>query len=101
MSQELALDAVATVSVLNDSSRVEVDIKNYARIEKIAGGQIEESKVLKGALCEISFSKGAMAAAIRWFFQGEGVGATPSLEESLHTVGVCVSEVVATIHCAT
>ncbi|MEW5297774.1 MAG: hypothetical protein WDW36_000958 [Sanguina aurantia] len=47
---ELALDAVATVSVLNDSSRVEVDIKNYARIEKIAGGQIEESKVLKGVM---------------------------------------------------
>lgn len=42
------MDAVATVSVLNDSARVEVDIKNYARIEKIAGGQIEESRVLKG-----------------------------------------------------
>lgn len=52
LSQELALDAVATVSVLNDSSRVEVDIKNYARIEKIAGGQIEESKVLKG-VCQL------------------------------------------------
>ena len=46
--QELALDAVSCVTVdLGDGKR-EIDIKNYAKVEKIPGGTIEDCKVLKG-----------------------------------------------------
>ncbi|KAF9963510.1 T-complex protein 1 subunit gamma, partial [Modicella reniformis] len=46
---KLALDAVRCVAVENDGRR-EVDIKRYARVEKIAGGEIEESRVLDGVM---------------------------------------------------
>lgn len=46
----LALDAVRTVALEDESGRREVDIKRYARIEKIPGGEIEESRVLDGLL---------------------------------------------------
>lgn len=45
----LALDAVQTVS-LDDNGRKEIDIKRYARVEKIPGGEIEESCVLRGVM---------------------------------------------------
>ncbi|KAK3818457.1 MAG: T-complex protein 1 subunit gamma [Benniella sp.] len=45
----LALDAVRCVAVENDGRR-EVDIKRYARVEKIPGGEIEESRVLDGVM---------------------------------------------------
>eukprot|EP00026_Physarum_polycephalum_P006099 Phypoly_transcript_06140.p1 GENE.Phypoly_transcript_06140~~Phypoly_transcript_06140.p1 ORF type:complete len:369 (+),score=69.86 Phypoly_transcript_06140:129-1109(+) len=45
----LALDAVQTVS-LEVNGRKEVDIKRYAKVEKIPGGEIEESCVLKGVM---------------------------------------------------
>ncbi|KAG1658212.1 hypothetical protein FOA52_009551 [Chlamydomonas sp. UWO 241] len=47
---ELALDAVQTVTVLADGQQKEIDVKNYAKVEKIAGGTIEESRVLKGVM---------------------------------------------------
>ncbi len=46
---ELALEAVRCVATTTDGKR-EVDIKRYARVEKIPGGEIEESKVLKGIM---------------------------------------------------
>jgi len=45
----LALDAVQTVS-LEQNGRKEVDIKRYAKVEKIPGGEIEESCVLRGVM---------------------------------------------------
>ena len=46
---QLALQAVRTVS--QDINGIKtVDIKRYARVEKIPGGEIEESKVLKGVM---------------------------------------------------
>lgn len=47
---ELALDAVTMVSRELGNGRKEVDIKNYAKVEKIPGGRIEDSKVLKGVM---------------------------------------------------
>lgn len=45
----LALSAVRTVA--NDQGgKKEVDIKRYARVEKIPGGEIEDSKVLDGVM---------------------------------------------------
>ncbi|KAG5462988.1 MAG: T-complex protein 1 subunit gamma [Olpidium bornovanus] len=46
---KLALDAVKCVAIDVDGRR-EVDIKRYARVEKIPGGEIEESRVLDGVM---------------------------------------------------
>ncbi|KAI8814959.1 chaperonin Cpn60/TCP-1 family [Cladochytrium replicatum] len=45
----LAYDAVRTVSMEVDGKK-EVDIKRYARVEKVPGGEIEECRVLKGVM---------------------------------------------------
>lgn len=49
MACKLALDSVRTVFI-NENGRKEIDIKKYARIEKIPGGSIEDSRVLRGVL---------------------------------------------------
>jgi T-complex protein 1 subunit gamma len=46
----LALKAVRTVSLDVGAGKKEVDIKRYARIEKIPGGEIEDSEVLDGVM---------------------------------------------------
>jgi len=46
----LALDAVMCVAVDNGDGTKEVDIKKYAKIEKIAGGNIDDCRVLKGVM---------------------------------------------------
>lgn len=46
---EMALDAVQTVSVESNGRR-EIDIKRYAKVEKIPGGTIEDSEVLRGVM---------------------------------------------------
>lgn len=46
----LALTAVRTVAREIGNGKMEVDVKRYARIEKIPGGEIEDSKVLDGVL---------------------------------------------------
>ncbi|CAH2049486.1 unnamed protein product, partial [Iphiclides podalirius] len=46
---DIALDAVNTVTIV-ENGRVEVDIKNYAKVEKVPGGTIEESRVLNGVM---------------------------------------------------
>jgi len=48
--RQLAIQAVQCVTEVQDDGRIEVDIKRYARIEKIAGGDIEDSYVLKGCM---------------------------------------------------
>lgn len=47
---KLALTAVRTVSHDAGGGKKEVDIKRYARVEKIPGGEIEDSKVLDGVM---------------------------------------------------
>ncbi|KAI8129180.1 T-complex protein 1 subunit gamma [Lucilia cuprina] len=49
LAVKIALDAVQTVT-LNENGRLEVDIKRYAKVEKIPGGSIDESCVLKGVM---------------------------------------------------
>ncbi|KAL9047226.1 MAG: hypothetical protein Q9214_000153 [Letrouitia sp. 1 TL-2023] len=46
----MALKAVRTVSHDIGGGKKEVDIKRYAKVEKIPGGEIEESKVLDGVM---------------------------------------------------
>ncbi|GJV65619.1 T-complex protein 1 subunit gamma [Tanacetum coccineum] len=47
---DLALDATTTVGVDLGQGIKEVDIKKYIKVEKIPGGQLEDSKVLKGVM---------------------------------------------------
>jgi len=49
MACKIALEAVSAVS-LEENGRKEIDIKRYAKIEKIPGGSMEESQVLKGVM---------------------------------------------------
>mmetsp|Transcript_17165 Transcript_17165/g.44400 ORF Transcript_17165/g.44400 Transcript_17165/m.44400 type:complete len:551 (-) Transcript_17165:322-1974(-) len=46
---DLALDAVETVYT-EENGRKEIDIKRYAKVEKLPGGDIEHSRVLKGVM---------------------------------------------------
>ncbi|KAF8167099.1 chaperonin Cpn60/TCP-1 family [Crassisporium funariophilum] len=46
---KLALQAVRTVAQDEDGMKT-VDIKRYARVEKVPGGEIEQSKVLNGVM---------------------------------------------------
>jgi len=46
---DIALSAVKTVCLENGGKR-EIDIKRYAKVEKIPGGTIEDSRVLKGVM---------------------------------------------------
>ena len=46
----LALTAVRTVAWDAGDGKKEVDIKRYARVEKVPGGEIEDSKVLDGVM---------------------------------------------------
>ncbi|XP_025832859.1 T-complex protein 1 subunit gamma [Agrilus planipennis] len=49
LAVNIALDAVNTVTIV-DNGRTEVDIKRYAKVEKIPGGAIEDSQVLRGVM---------------------------------------------------
>merc|ERR1712070_563582 len=46
----LAIQAVKTVADVNEDGEMDVDIKRYARIEKIVGGDLEDSCVLNGCM---------------------------------------------------
>ncbi|CAF1086436.1 unnamed protein product [Rotaria magnacalcarata] len=46
---QISLDAVQTV-MIDENGRKEIDIKRYARFEKIPGGSIEDSCLLKGVM---------------------------------------------------
>ncbi|KAI0181400.1 T-complex protein 1 [Hypoxylon sp. FL1284] len=46
----LALSAVRTVTWEAGNGKQEVDIKRYARVEKVPGGEIEDSRVLDGVM---------------------------------------------------
>ncbi|GER34077.1 T-complex protein 1 subunit gamma [Striga asiatica] len=47
---DLAIDATTTAGVELGQGLREVDIKKYIKVEKIPGGQLEDSKVLRGVM---------------------------------------------------
>lgn len=49
LAVNIALDAVATV-LMEENGRTEIDIKKYAKVEKIPGGSIDDSVVLRGVM---------------------------------------------------
>ncbi len=46
----MALTAVSTVALEKTANQREIDIKRYARVEKIPGGTVEDSEVLRGVM---------------------------------------------------
>merc|ERR1711970_846304 len=47
----MAIKAVKTVTLKDDKSQIaEIDIKRYAKVEKVPGGAIEDSRVLNGVM---------------------------------------------------
>jgi len=46
---EIAIEATKTVA-MDEGGRREIDIKRYAKVEKIPGGMMEDSKVLRGVM---------------------------------------------------
>merc|ERR1719316_2173725 len=50
MISELALAAARTIMVELPNGKLEVDLKRYARVEKIPGGELEECEVLQGVM---------------------------------------------------
>lgn len=46
---QISLDAIQTI-MIDENGRREIDVKRYARFEKIPGGSIEDSYLLKGAM---------------------------------------------------
>lgn len=63
MACRIALDAVQAVSI-EENGRREIDIKRYAKIEKIPGGSMEESEVLKGVMINKDVVHSRMARRI-------------------------------------
>lgn len=49
LAVKIALDAVETV-MMEENGRTEIDIKKYAKVEKIPGGSIDDSCVLRGVM---------------------------------------------------
>uniref|UniRef100_A0A665TSG3 T-complex protein 1 subunit gamma n=1 Tax=Echeneis naucrates TaxID=173247 RepID=A0A665TSG3_ECHNA len=60
----IALDAVRTVE-LDDNGRKEIDIKKYAKVEKVPGGIIEDSCVLRGVMVNKDVTHPRMRRLIR------------------------------------
>lgn len=46
----IALDAVQCVSMQRSDGSREIDIKRFVRVEKIPGGEITESRVIRGVI---------------------------------------------------
>jgi len=46
----LAVQAALTVCQTQPNGKIEIDLKRYAKVEKLAGGELEESQVLKGVM---------------------------------------------------
>ncbi|KAI5618227.1 T-complex protein 1 subunit gamma [Silurus asotus] len=64
MACNIALDAVRTVE-LEENGRKEIDIKKYAKVEKVPGGVIEDSCVLKGVMLNKDVTHPSMRRLIK------------------------------------
>lgn len=58
---KLALDAVKTVAITDETGRLDIDIKRFAKVEKIPGGEIDDCRVLSGVM----FNKDVSHAKMR------------------------------------
>jgi T-complex protein 1 subunit gamma len=49
LAVSIAMDAVKTISI-SDNNTYEIDVKRYCRIEKVPGGNISDSHIVKGVV---------------------------------------------------
>lgn len=61
MGISLAYQAVKTVAITEPGGRKEIDVKRYARVEKIPGGSIGDSMVLDGVMLNKDVTHAKMA----------------------------------------
>lgn len=64
LAVDIALRAVRTVSVENHGY-VDIDIKNYAKVEKIPGGSASDSKILNGVMLNKDVTHPSMSRNIK------------------------------------
>merc|ERR1712032_183286 len=68
---DIAMDAVKTVTMAVGEKK-EIDIKRYAKVEKIPGGTIEDSSVLKGVMFNKDVTHPKMKRKnVNWGINGE------------------------------
>lgn len=60
----IALDAVRTVSLKREDGSREIDIKRFVRVEKIPGGEITDSRVVKGVILNKDITHSSMRRKI-------------------------------------
>eukprot|EP00182_Erythrolobus_australicus_P005011 CAMPEP_0185831902 /NCGR_PEP_ID=MMETSP1353-20130828/1768_1 /TAXON_ID=1077150 /ORGANISM="Erythrolobus australicus, Strain CCMP3124" /LENGTH=546 /DNA_ID=CAMNT_0028530015 /DNA_START=70 /DNA_END=1710 /DNA_ORIENTATION=- len=63
MMVRLSLTAVKTVAI-EQNGRTMIDFKNYAKVEKIPGGELEDSEVLSGVMFNKDVTSGSMRRRI-------------------------------------
>eukprot|EP00003_Mantamonas_plastica_P011805 TRINITY_DN2170_c1_g1_i4.p1 TRINITY_DN2170_c1_g1~~TRINITY_DN2170_c1_g1_i4.p1 ORF type:complete len:370 (+),score=129.89 TRINITY_DN2170_c1_g1_i4:163-1272(+) len=61
---QLAIDAVRTVYREELSGRKDIDVKRYAKVEKIPGGEIDECRVLSGVMLNKDITHSGMRRVI-------------------------------------
>lgn len=62
---DISLDAVMTVLREDDAGRKEVDFKRYAKVEKIPGGEVTDSKVIDGCILNKDVTHSSMRRDIK------------------------------------
>merc|ERR1712242_234085 len=101
---DIAMEAVKTVTIESSGGKREIDIKRYAKVEKLPGGAIEDSQVLRGVMfnkdvvhpkmkrkienprillldCNLEYKKGVSDLA-QHFFNKAGITAIRRLRKS-------------------
>jgi T-complex protein 1 subunit gamma len=65
MISDLALRAAKIVRITKQNGDIEIDMKRYARIEKLPGGDLDESRVLDGIMFNKDVTHGRMRREIK------------------------------------
>ena len=86
MACDMAMTAVKTVAIEKGKDQTEIDIKRYARVEKIPGGTMEESEVLRGVM----FNKDVTHSRMRRLGSSVDNTCARSNSGSSHCVHACI-----------
>merc|ERR1719343_440959 len=62
---DLAIKAVQTVCIVKPDGRKEIDVKRYAKVEKLNGGDLSECEVLDGVMCNKDITHPRMRREIK------------------------------------
>merc|ERR1719461_1971871 len=65
MISDLAIKAARTVCIIKPDGRKEIDVKRFAKVEKISGGELSECEVLDGVMCNKDITHPRMRREIK------------------------------------